>query len=63
MNKATTQLREEEAKAPAALLEDVVAGARPGELVDEVGHGPSIASASGNRDGVRAVSVRGGSLG
>ena len=25
--------------APAALLEDVVAGARPGEFVDEVGHG------------------------
>ena len=46
--------------APAALLEHVVAGARPGELVDEVGHGLSIASAAGNRDGVRAVSVRGG---
>ena len=29
--------------APAALLEDVVAGARPGEFVDEVGHGSSIA--------------------
>src|SRR6185295_10317697 len=35
--------------ASAALLEDIVAGARPGELVDEIGHGPSIASASGNR--------------